>query len=110
MYSYTPLLRVTPALHRCRWSTPRPGPVYPLERPGTYYRRGPIVGLDGSTHRDSIPSLPVRNRSLYRLSYPDPLRSGKRLLLVLLLIYIHTHKKIKQTHYRPGQALRFSGV
>ena len=52
----------------------------PPERPDTHCMGGwvgPRAGLDGCEkfrpNRDSIPNLPARKRSLYRLSYPGPL-------------------------------------
>jgi len=49
------------------------------ERPDTHCIGGwvcPKAALDGweksRPHRDSIPGLPTRSESLYRLSYPSP--------------------------------------
>ena len=49
------------------WSAPRPGRLYPRERPGTHCTGGwvgPRAGLDGRKsrpHRDSIPGRPARS-------------------------------------------------
>ena len=59
-----------------------PRPLYPGERPSTHCIGGwadPRAGLDGCgkslPHRDSIPNLPTRSQSLYRLSYPTHKRN-----------------------------------
>jgi hypothetical protein len=58
-----------------RGSVPRPGCLYPRERPGTHCTGcwvGPRAGLDrgkSRPHRYSIPDRPSRSQSLYRLSY-----------------------------------------
>jgi len=53
-----------------------PWALYPRERPGTHCIGGwvgPGAGLEGCgksrLHRVSIPDLPARSESLYRLSY-----------------------------------------
>jgi len=57
-------------------SAPRPGRLYPRERPGTHFTGGwvgPRAGLDGrkiSIPSDSIQDRPARSQSLYWLSYP----------------------------------------
>ena len=61
---------------RLGWGlTPRPGRLYPRERPVTHCTGGwmdPRAGLDGRKSRPlrgSIPDRPVRSQSLYRLNY-----------------------------------------
>jgi hypothetical protein len=63
-------------------ATPRP--LYPRERPGTHCIGGwvcPRAGLDkcGKCHHTGIrfPGHPARIESLYRLSYPSPLRNPR---------------------------------
>jgi len=59
------------------WSTPRSGPLYPRERPGTHWTGGwvgPRAGLNecGKSRPSGIqsPDCPARRQWVYRLSYP----------------------------------------
>ena len=68
---------LTPALEGAEGSESRPGRSLSRERPDTHCTGdwvGPRAGLDkcgkSRPHRDSIPDLPARSQSLYRLSYP----------------------------------------
>ena len=71
------ILFLGPRHSRWGWGlAPRPGRLYPRERPGTHFTGGcvgPRAGLDrcgkSRPHRDSIPNRPAHSQSLYRLSY-----------------------------------------
>jgi len=79
-----------------------PAAFHPRKRPGTHSPGawvGPRAGLDrcgkSRPHRDSIPDRPNRSQSLYRLKY---------------LPEYKVNVKVKQSHYRLGQAQRVPGV
>jgi hypothetical protein len=69
-------------------------PLYHRETPGTHCIRGwvdPKARLEGCgkprPFRDSIPDRPVRRKSLYRLSYPDP-REKKSTVTIRGIYYV----------------------
>ena len=74
-----------------------PAALYPQERPGPNFTGGwvgPRAGLDG---RDSIPDLPARNQSLYRLSYRAHLYINVCMCVcVCVYVYIYIYIYIKQ--------------
>ena len=68
---------MTAALEAGEWSAARPGRNLPLGKTRyPFYRKagwapGPVwTGRRSRPHRNSIPDLPTRSQSLYRLSYP----------------------------------------
>jgi len=78
-YRYRATLSLTSALDVVGSQRHAPAALPPGKRPGIYCIGGwlgPRIGLDGCgktrLHRNSIPDLPARSQSLYRLSYPGP--------------------------------------
>jgi hypothetical protein len=57
-------------------------PLYPEDRPGTYYTwMGPVAGLDRCGKSRPTPGFdprtdPAPNELLYRLSYPGPITTA----------------------------------
>ena len=84
-------------------STPRPhftpgkDPVPILQEAG--WARGPVwTGGKSRLHRDSIPDLPARSQTLYRLSYPDHTHTHTH---IYIYIYIHTLNTSAMCYLRP---------
>jgi len=90
-------------------STPRPhftpgeDPVPILQEAG--WAPEPVwTGGNSRPHRDSIPDRPARSQSLYRTDLATG-PTGESIYWVINENAKKEDKKIKQSHYRSGQAL-----